>query len=306
MEHLLFGLSAALLAASVGLTLFAWSGVRQRRRLRRQLRLALSSESEQRHVELRGLPGLLARLGGLWLRSQGEDAETAQLLSRAGWHRQPDLAIFHGVQLVVPLLLLLPAWLLWFAGAQRTLQGLALLSFTAFALGYLLPKRVLRVLARRRQQRLADEVPMLAHLLKVLFEAGLGLDQTLVTIANDNADIVPELAAELRPVMRQVSRGADRSEALGQMARGLEVQDLTDLVTLLRQVERYGGNVQQPLKNFVDLLEDRRRTTLHERVGKLSGTMTIVMVVFLFPALLAFLAGPGFLAVLRMLTGFKG
>jgi tight adherence protein C len=91
-----------------------------------------------------------------------------------------------------------------------------------------------------------------------------------------------------------------------EMAGRLDVPELTDLIALLRQVERFGGNVREPLREFVELLDDRRRTELQERIGKLSGMMTIVMVVFLFPALLVFLAGPGFLAMWHLLTGLRG
>ncbi|MGE0080164.1 MAG: type II secretion system F family protein [Thiohalomonadaceae bacterium] len=306
MTALLYALGAASFLLSLGLLALAVQSDRRRHAMRRRLRAALGIGGDQRREEMHGLSGQLARLGSLWLSSHEEDPELVKLLARAGWRRQQDQALLAGLQLVLPLATTLVTALAWFGtGGGFSLRAVSYL-FAAFALGYLAPKYLLRYLGKRRQRLINEEVPLLAQVLKVLFDAGLGLDQALLTVSTEHADMVPVLASELRPVMRQVSRGADRSEALVQMARTQEVQDLTDLVTLLRQIDRYGGGIQQPLKNFVDLIDERRRTELHERVGKLSGSMTIVMVLFLFPALLVFLAGPGFLAIVRMLTGFGG
>jgi tight adherence protein C len=306
MTALLYSLGAASLLLSVGLLAFAIHADHRRRTMRRRLRTALGIAGEQRHEELHGLAGHLARLGGAWINSRGEDPEINLLLARAGWRRHQDQALYFGLQLVLPGAALIVALLLWFATGGGVSMRALLALFTAFAVAWLGPRYVLRMLAARRQRIMRDEVPLLAQVLKVLFDAGLGLDQALVTVATEHADMIPVLASELRPVMRQVSRGADRSEVLGAMARVQDVQDLTDLITMLRQIDRYGGGIQQPMKAFVELLDERRRTDLQERVSKLSGSMTIVMIVFLFPALLVFLAGPGFLAILRMLTGFGG
>lgn len=304
MTALLYALGAGSLLLSLGLLAMAIQGDRRRHAMRRRLRVALGIGGEQRREELHGITGQLVRLGSAWLNSHGEDPELLGLLARAGWRRQQDQALFFGLQLALPLALVLVTAVLWFGTGAGLGARVMLYLFAAFAVGYLAPRYVLRYLGRRRQKLISEEVPLLAQVLKVLFDAGLGLDQALLTVATEHADMVPVLASELRPVMRQVNRGADRSEALAELARTQAVQDLTDLVTLLRQIDRYGGGIQQPIKNFVDLLDERRRTDLHERVGKLSGSMTIVMVLFLFPALLVFLAGPGFLGILRMLTGF--
>ncbi len=306
MTALLYALGTASLLLSLGLLALALRADQRRRALRMRLRGALGMGAEQRHTELHGLAGHLARLGGAWLSSHGEDPEVNRLLARAGWHRQQDQAMYFGLQLVLPAAAVLLVFVLWLGGGHGFSMRTLLAFFAAPALAFLAPRYVLRALATRRQRAMREEVPLLAQVLKVLFDAGLGLDQALLTVATEHADMIPNLAAELRPVMRQVSRGADRSETLAAVARLLDVQDLTDLVTMLRQIDRYGGGIQQPIKAFIELLDERRRTDLQERVSKLSGSMTIVMVVFLFPALLVFLAGPGFLSILKMLTGFGG
>jgi tight adherence protein C len=191
-------------------------------------------------------------------------------------------------------------YLPWFWRAPDMWTVLVL--FAVFAAAYLAPKRILHVRAAARQKRIAEEVPVFADLLRILFDVGLGMDQALVMIASENRETIPELSAELTAVIRQVAAGADRSDALSDMAAAIDVHDLTEVVALLRQIDRYGGAVQEPLLEFAGLLQDKRRTELQEKVGKLSGRMTVVMVLFLFPALLAIVGGPGFLAVIRALS----
>lgn len=304
---LVWALSAALLTLAVGTGLTIWLLRHQRRRMRLRLRQSLGIPAGRRQADIRGMGGWLAWLGILWMERLGktQEDELLTLLARADWRRHQDYAMFLGLRMLLPPALMLLVTLLWIWGQRGLEPSLALWLFAAFVLGWLGPVWGLRLLARAWQRRIRNEVQMLAQLLKVLFDAGLGIDQALLTVATENKEIIPAIAVRLRSAMRQIERGGDRGEVLRDMARVLDVQDLTDLVEMIRQVDRYGGNVREPLREFVELLDDRRRTELHERVGKLAGTMTIVMVLFLFPALLVFLAGPGFIAIWRMLTAFR-
>ncbi|MBE0629533.1 MAG: type II secretion system F family protein, partial [Burkholderia vietnamiensis] len=74
------------------------------------------------------------------------------------------------------------------------------------------------------------------------------------------------------------------------------------IARLMVQVDKHGGAVQEPLKQFGDRLRETRRAMLRDRIGRLTVKMTGVMVVTLLPALLIVTAGPGLLAVMRALA----
>lgn len=114
--------------------------------------------------------------------------------------------------------------------------------------------------------------------------------------------ILPHLATELGIALSRIGAGMDRAEALEEMAAPLDVPELNDTVAILKQVTRSGGSVRDTLMKFATLMEERQEAALRERVGKLSAKMTVVMVAFLFPALMIFLAGPGFLALGKALA----
>jgi tight adherence protein C len=72
-------------------------------------------------------------------------------------------------------------------------------------------------------------------------------------------------------------------------------------VSLLVQVDKHGGAVQEPLRVFSDRLREHRRSEMKERIGKITVKMTGVMVSTLLPALVIVTAGPGFIAIFRSL-----
>jgi tight adherence protein C len=68
------------------------------------------------------------------------------------------------------------------------------------------------------------------------------------------------------------------------------------------QVDRHGGAVQEPLRQFGERLRETRRARLRERIGRLTVKMTGVMILTLLPALLIVTAGPGIVAITHALS----
>jgi tight adherence protein C len=179
--------------------------------------------------------------------------------------------------------------------------GLLLVCYAVFTVSYLLPKMLLRMRADARTRSLHDDVSAFTHLLRVLYECGLSTEQALHVFAKEQRGVLPDVALEIGEVTRRVSAGSDLGEATRSVAAEAGDAELTDLFAMIRQIDRYGGAVQEPLMRFGTLLEDRERTRLQETIGRLSAKLTIVMVLFLLPALLTFVGGPGFVAVIRAL-----
>lgn len=290
-------LGIAMIAGGLAGATFMWLSSRRRAVALRRLEEGRGSGNQRSTVRAR--IEWLARLDSKVLSVVGHDPELAPLLTRAGWRGRDAGPIFRGIQNGMVLLALAAAIGYSLASGFETLAAGFFGFFVPVALAYLGPKLILRRVAHARQKRIREEIPSLLHLLRVLFDAGLGFDQALVTVARENRQVIPDVAKELETAMRQIETGADRSEALQTLAKDIDVDDLTDLVKLLRQVERYGGAIQKPLLEFAALLEERRRSEVQERVGKLSSTMTVVMVLFFLPALMILMAGPGFISILE-------
>ncbi len=235
-----------------------------------------------------------------WVDNEGE---SNQLLLRAGWRSSDRRLMWYVFQAVLPFALfglVLAFWLFVEINNKRLI--LVLVVAAAAVLSFLAPRWILRAVAAARQRRIKAEVPLLIHLLVLLFEAGLSIRQALSSLVREGGGVLPELGREIEIVIRQLDAGAETGEALKNLSDSLAVEDLTTVLATLRQVDRYGGEVREPLLEVLDVIEERRSLDLRERANHMSGRMTVVMVLFFFPALMIFVAGPAFLSIIRALA----
>lgn len=226
------------------------------------------------------------------------DNETQTLLNALGWRSARKRAMFAAFQIGAPALALILCLLiqgLFFPDAGN--QWIA----PAFALGigYLLPKRLLAAAAHHRQKKLAIEISTFIPLLRILFESGMAVEQSLRVMSNDGKQLLPILTHELRLVLTRVDSGLELGEELHKATRLLAVDEFTDTCVILQQLIHQGGGAMKSLLALKVLLDDRRLTRLQEYISKMSAKMSVVMMLFLFPALLIVLAGPGFTALAR-------
>lgn len=231
-----------------------------------------------------------------------ENGETEKLLGQAGLRLPAQRAGYFAAQALLPIGGVLAIVLAAGAGKLGGLSGF-IYGLGLFSGGLLAPRYWLKARGRRRQRLIRSEVSMFIHLLALLFDAGLSLRQALASLVREGEHVLPALGVEVRQVLRQLEAGADPSEALQMMGRSLDIAELTAVLSVLRQVDRYGGELREPLMEALAVVEERRQLALREKVNGLSGRMTVVMVLFFFPALLIFVAGPAFLSVMRALGG---
>ena len=142
---------------------------------------------------------------------------------------------------------------------------------------------------------------MFIHLLMLLFEAGLSTRQALQSLMREAQGVLPVLNEEMAIVLRQIEAGGDTAQILKQLGATMEVGELETVLSVLRQADRYGGELREPLSEALAVMEERRVFEMREAVNRLSGRMTVVMVLFFLPALLIFVAGPPFVSIFRVL-----
>ncbi|MDN0085055.1 type II secretion system F family protein [Crenobacter sp. SG2305] len=318
---LLFVLSLALLAIAL-LLIASMLLVKSRAegRAERLIVRTVANRVEQRQREgggivegplPRGLKGQFDRL--IKLAGQRLDSRLGRALVAAEDQRLIELCGFvdirsRAVFLCARLLSALLVPLLWLAMLSHGLHGVRfwMWLFVAFAIGFMLPKCFLVRFGNRRKAGAAEELPLFVDLLRLLQGVGLGIDQSLMVISADFRTILPVLARELEIANRQFATGRSREQSFQRLATIFQNDDLVAITRLILQVDRYGGAVQEPLRQFGERLRENRRSNMKERIGKLTVKMTAVMVTTLLPALLIVTAGPGFLAVIRSLARLGG
>jgi len=300
-------LGAALLLVLAALALFAalWSGRARERHLvaaRLDPGWQLDAAAPEPAAGRTFLHAMWERVGGRF-GPRGGDVEMDQLLRQAGVMRARERVLFGWVLRVLPWAVLGGA----LAVGALSPGGLDAGTLTLVALSGLaaimVPRRLLAARARARQERIAEQVALLVQLLRLLFDSGQSVENALRVVAGEGRELVPDLGQELEIALQRVASGLAVSEGLADMAGGLDVPELDDAVAILSQLIEQGGGAREPLGRLADLIEDRQQTRVQEKVSRMSAKMSIVMMLFLFPALIAVLAAPGFISLLGALGG---
>jgi len=271
-------------------------------RQRRAERLALSRLQGQTSRDSR-VGSLLRSLGDsrFGQRSVSLDSETQLLLNRIGWRRASQRSLFAACQVGIPIVAFCVVVLIQTLFFSDTNYPVLAPAF-ALGLGYLAPKRILAAAAAARQKRVVVEVSTFIPLLRILFESGMAVEQALRVLSNEGGLLLPVLSSELRAMLVRVDSGLELGNELNQVATLLAVDEFSDTCVILNQLIHQGGGAMKSLLSLKQLIDDRRLTRLQEYISKLSAKMSVVMMVFLFPALLIVLAGPGFMAISKALA----
>jgi len=246
--------------------------------------------------------GWLQQLGQVFAGGRLEAAllanEDRLLLDLAGWNTRRGTAIYLALRLMLAVLVLVAA----LAMSDATGVSRLMVVIAALAAGLLLPKFALSSWVSRRRRAVSNELPLLIDLLRLLQGVGFSMDQSLQTLGDKLRNAIPVLGREIHQANIAYMHGRSREQSLRRLGESFDDEDLRSLVQLILQVHAHGGAVQEPLRQFSIRLREQRRSTLKEKVGKLSVKMTVVMMLTLLPALMLVLAGPAIIALASALT----
>jgi tight adherence protein C len=170
-------------------------------------------------------------------------------------------------------------------------------------LGFILPRFLLKRAIKKRQLRIRLALPDALDLTVICVEAGLGLDQALMRVAQDLDHAHPELSEEFRLVNLEMRAGKPRTEAMRNLAQRTGVDDIRSLVGVLIQTDRFGTSVAQALRVHSDSLRTERRQRAEEQAAKTTIKLVPPLVVFVLVPLFFVVLGPGFIQLFRTFQG---
>ncbi len=220
------------------------------------------------------------------------------LIVRAGFRDPDTIMVIRGFKLILPIGLLAAVY---FSGIYRV-NPIFLIPLSLFG-GFFLPDLILTWLVRRRQHQIRRALPDALDLLVICVEAGLGLDQGILKVAQELRITHPVLCAELQLVNLEMRVGKTRIEALHELGRRTGLEDIKTLVAMLVQTERFGTSIAQSLRVYADDMRTRRRQRAEEMSAKTSVKMVPPLVFFIFPALMVVILGPAVLTIMKQLLG---
>ncbi len=256
--------------------------------------MAASADESDDKRSFDSLLGFVKRVGEKAPRSAKELNTLRLRLVQAGYRRDEAMTIFFGIRIVFALAL--------FAlfSTSFIMEPNITLALGGLALGYILPGMALARMAKRRAHRIRLALADALDLLVVSVEAGLGLDQALTRVGAELAFAYPELSSELRLVNLELRAGKARAEALRNLADRTGVDDLSALVTMLIQTDKFGTSVAQALRVYSETLRTKRRQRAEEAAAKTGVKMVFPLVFCIFPAIWVVTIGPAAIKFIKV------
>jgi len=241
---------------------------------------------------------VLAQLGELSGRKEEKQSRLRQMLIYAGIRQEDKINRFIGFKHIAAMIAFAVCMVLGFLG-QRTFPVVLLLSIVIGIVGYQFPDLYLKQRIRARQAKIAEGLPDALDLLVICVEAGLGLNAAILRVGNDIRDRCFPLSDELLRVNHDLRGGISREEALRSLSDRNLVEDLKILVGAMILSDRLGTSIADTLRSQADSLRTRIRQKAEEQAAKAGIKMLLPLVLFILPALIIILMGPGLIAVFR-------
>jgi len=251
---------------------------------------------------------LLVRLGEANKPSDESEISAIRMsLMSAGYRHAQAPILFMGAKLLsaivaLGIVIIMPVSLLGFPTASSQLM----LYVGAASAGYFFPMLWLRYAISRRKESILDAFPDALDLMVVCVEAGLGLDAAISRVSNEIKFAHKELAEEFNLVSLELRSGLSRTEALKNLSRRVDLEEVSSLVALLVQTDKFGTSVGQALRVHSDAMRMNRTLRAEERAAKLPVKLLFPLVFFIFPSLFVVVIGPAAIKIARTLLPSLG
>lgn len=259
-------------------------------------------ERRRRFIQAERVLEILEYLGQRLQGGAEGAANVREMLANAGYRSAGAPAIYWALRLAIGLGMFI---LLFMAiPVLRLTTGVGLFVAVYFGMiGYLFPLLYVRSRVRKRKKDLQHSLADTLDLLVVCVEAGLGLNQALVRVAEEIRHVSMLMSAELLYTNAEIRAGTPRDAALRNLADRTGVEDISSLVAMLIQTDRFGTSVARSLRVHSDVLRQKRRQRAEEAAAKTAIKMIFPLVFCIFPAMFVVILGPAAIRIIRALAG---
>lgn len=226
---------------------------------------------------------------------------------KAGLRRANVSAIFYGTKSF--LAICLPIIFLFGRIAVFKLlspSATAVLCLGLAIIGFYLPDIWLRLRTARRKEKLVEGVPDALDLLVVCVEAGMGLNAAINRVGEEIKLSNKPLSDEFKLLAMELRTGKSREDALRNLAKRTDSEDVNSLVTLLIQTDKFGTSVAKALRIYADVFRTKRFQRAEEIAAKIPVKLLFPLIFMIFPALFVVILGPAAIRLMALFATVNG
>ncbi len=227
-------------------------------------------------------------------------AKLQKQLLQAGYRSHDAATAFRAIQITLTIAMPTVVAIICFI-LDRPLNNFLAWGMIAAALGFYLPRYVLRKMTLGRQQRITWGLADAMDLMVVAVEAGLGLNAALNRVGEELKDLHPDMHYEIELVNLEIRVGRSREEALRNLAERTGVDDIRSFVALLIQADRFGSSIAKAVRVFADSLRTKRRQRAEQAAQKAALKLLFPLTVFLFPVIILVVLAPSLFSIYDLL-----
>ncbi len=291
---LLTGLSVFAVGAAV---LMTWGRRSEADRARQRI---LSRARPEDETQGSSYVGWLARVGNL-LSAGRFSRQLQQNLAHAGFHGPNTAATYLGCKVLLFFLGIASGVGLFYAGFLPLVPSCLASSFVALLL-FLIPNVVVSIVRRKRRDEIQGRLPDAVDLIEICVSSGMGLDMAWHAVTDEIRRVSRVLADEMELTLLEISLGLSRTEAMRHMAQRTGADEISSLVALLVQSERFGASIAEALSTFAHSMREIQSRRAEESAEKMAVKLLFPMVLFIFPALLIVMVGPAVMNIVDVMV----
>jgi tight adherence protein C len=246
------------------------------------------------------LAGLLEWLGKLTA-PKGPSETLRANLARAGYFHQSAGAMFLGSKI---LLFLIGLTVCGFVAATVSYSFIikVWLVFLGAALFSILPNLYMNARRNARCRQVRHALPDAVDLLEICVTAGMGIDMAWNAVGKEVREVSSVLGDEMALANLEMHLGAQRADAMRNMAKRTGADELSSLASLLVQSDRFGTSIGEALRVFAASMRENRKQLAEERAEKMAVKLLFPLVLFIFPAILIVCAGPASIKIVELFS----
>jgi tight adherence protein C len=229
------------------------------------------------------------------LRKALVDDNTVDKLKAAGLRSQNALNMFLVARFLLPFATLaLTAFYIFVLGnlAEKPLPIRLFATIVGGYVGFYLPNIYVSNRIGKRQQSIKRAWPDALDLMLICVESGISLEAAMRRVSDEIGQQSPELAEEMVLTTAELSFLPDRRQALENLGTRTQLDGVKNVVQALIQADRYGTPVAQALRVLAQEGRDERMNEAEKKAAALPPKLTVPMILFFLPVLIAVILGP--------------
>jgi tight adherence protein C len=239
------------------------------------------------------------------LRNALADEGTVARLRMAGLRGQAPLVVFLFARVTIPLFFFTAAlvYMLAIIHLEQSIAIIFLIALVAAGAGFYAPIFYISNIVSKRQTSIRRAWPDALDLLLICVESGMSAEASFRKVSEEiGAQSVP-LAEELTLTTAELSYLQERRQAYENLGARTGLDVVKSVMTSLIQAERYGTPLGHSLRVLSQENRDQRMTAAEKKAAALPPKLTVPMIVFFLPVLLAVILGPAMITVMHVRGG---